>query len=61
MHIKELKSLRLIKEVLLFELDLESNIINLMREIKQGKYKLGKYREFVVKYSKRKINKVFTI
>ena len=45
------------KEVILFELDLESNIINLMREIKQGKYKLGKYREFVVKYPKERLIK----
>ena len=28
-----------------------------MREIKQGKYKLGKYREFVVKYPKERLIK----
>lgn len=35
-------------ELLLFEMDLENNIANLIRQIKQGKYHVGKYRDFVI-------------
>lgn len=35
-------------ELLLFEIDLENNIANLIRQIKQGKYHVGKYRNFII-------------
>ena len=36
------------EEKLLFEMDLETNIYNIYRELKNGLYKLGKYREFTI-------------
>ena len=36
------------KELLMFEVDLESNLTNLYNSIKKGTYKLGKYREFLI-------------
>jgi len=44
-------------EVLRYNVDLETNIINLMDRIIDGKYKLGKYREFIVKEPKERIIK----
>lgn len=35
-------------EVLSFDFNLESNIVNLIKDIKNNKYKLGKYREFTI-------------
>ena len=40
------KSLR--REVMEFEENLETNLVNLILEIKNGTYKLGKYRVFKV-------------
>lgn len=45
------------RDVILFEMDLESNIVNLIREIKDKRYKIGKYREFVIKYPKERFIK----
>lgn len=36
------------KEVLEFEMNLETNISNIMRNIEEGTYKFGKYREFTI-------------
>lgn len=36
------------KEVIKFELNLESNIINLVNDIKNSKYEIGEYREFLI-------------
>ena len=36
------------REVILFEMNLENNIINLMNNIKTGKYRLGEYRTFKI-------------
>ena len=45
------------KERLLFELDLESNLYNLYRELKHGTYKSGKYREFTIYEPKERLIK----
>lgn len=36
------------KEVIKYRIDLESNIVNLLMELKSGTYRLGKYREFKI-------------
>lgn len=36
------------KEVILFEMNLENNIINLINNIKTGRYRLGEYRTFKI-------------
>ena len=43
------------KEILLFQMDLETNILKLLEELKNGTYKLGKYREFIIKEPKERI------
>ena len=45
------------KEILEFEMDLESNLVSLLKELKDGSYKLGKYREFVIKEPKERLIK----
>lgn len=45
------------REVLLFEMDLESSLANLLRQMKNKKYKLGSYREFVIYEPKERIIK----
>lgn len=45
------------KELILFEMDLETNIMNLYRNLKTGKYKMGKYREFTIYEPKERIIK----
>lgn len=35
-------------ELLRFEMDLENNIANLMRQIKLGQYHIGRYRDFII-------------
>ena len=45
------------KELLKFEVDLETNIINIMRQLKSGNYSLGKYRVFTIYESKERIIK----
>src|SRR5574344_1627965 len=44
-------------EVLLFEMDLETNIANIYDNLKNEKYKLGKYREFKIFEPKERIIK----
>ena len=36
------------KEVILFEMDLETNIIKILNELKNDTYKFGKYRSFII-------------
>ena len=43
------------KEVIIFEIDLETNIIKMMNEIKDGTYQFGNYREFKVYEPKERI------
>ena len=45
------------KEVLKYELDLETNLVNLIRQIKNGTYKIGKYRSFKVYEPKERLIK----
>ena len=51
------KAKRNSKEVLSFEIDLESNIINLMKQLKNQTYKLGKYHEFTIYEPKKRLIK----
>lgn len=43
------------REVINFELNLENNITNLLNNIKNKKYKIGKYRSFVIYEPKKRI------
>lgn len=43
------------REVIKFEMDLENNIMNLLNDIKNNKYKVGKYRVFIIKEPKERI------
>lgn len=45
------------KELLKFEVDLESNIVNIMNSLINGNYNLGKYRVFIVYEPKERIIK----
>ena len=45
------------KEVIIFEMNLENNIINLINNIKNDKYRLGKYRTFKIYEPKERIIK----
>ena len=56
-HHRTVKNKRNKKEVILYEMDLENNLINLLDDIKNNKYKLGKYREFKVYEPKERIIK----
>jgi len=44
-------------EVLKFNIDLENNIWNIINSLKNGSYKLGKYREFIIYEPKERIIK----
>lgn len=44
-------------EVIRFEMDLESNLINIMNSLKDGSYKISKYREFKIYEPKERIIK----
>ena len=54
-HIRASKTKRYSLEVLKFEVDLESNIINLLNKLKDGSYKMGKYREFKIYEPKQRV------
>ena len=43
------------KEVILFEMDLETNIVKILNNLKNESYKFGEYREFLVKDPKERI------
>ena len=45
------------KEVILFEMDLESNLINIINDIQNDRYKFGEYREFKVYEPKERLIK----
>lgn len=45
------------KEILRFEMDLETNVMNLYNSLKNNNYKMGKYREFTVYEPKERIIK----
>lgn len=56
-HYRTSKTKRCSKYVMTYEIDLETNIMNLYKEIKNNKYRLGKYREFIVTEPKERIIK----
>lgn len=56
-HIRASIGKRRKKELILFEMDLESNIIRIMNDIKNKTYKVGAYREFKVYEPKERIIK----
>lgn len=45
------------KEVILFEMNLASNLISILKELYYNKYKVGKYREFQVSIPKQRLIK----
>lgn len=56
-HERAAKGKKCKKEVIRFEMDLESNLINIIKEIKSGKYKFGKYKEFIIYEPKKRLIK----
>lgn len=44
-------------EIIIFEMDLETNLIRIINEIKNNKYKFGEYREFIIYEPKERIIK----
>jgi len=56
-HYRACKGKGLRKEVILFEMDLETNLIRILNEIKSGNYKFGKYREFIIYEPKERLIK----
>ena len=56
-HIRASKGKKTKKEVILFEMNLETNLIRIIDEIKNGTYKFGEYREFIIYEPKERIIK----
>lgn len=56
-HERASKGKKSYKEVMLFELDLESNLVNILNDLKNEKYKFGKYREFIIFEPKKRLIK----
>ena len=56
-HYRAVKGKRNKKEIINYEIDLETNIINLINNIKNNTYKQGKYREFIVYEPKERLIK----
>ncbi len=56
-HIRASKGKKTKKEVIIFEMDLETNLIRIIDEIKNRKYKFGEYRQFLVYEPKERIIK----
>lgn len=56
-HKKSKKAKRYKKVVILFEMNLEENIFDLMEELKEGNYKFGKYKSFTVYEPKERLIK----
>lgn len=56
-HLRASKGKRNKKEVLLFEMDLETNLGNLYNQLRNGTYQLGAYREFKVYEPKERVIK----
>lgn len=56
-HKRASKGKKTKKEVILFEMDLETNLIRIIDDIKNNKYEFGDYREFIVYEPKERIIK----
>ncbi len=54
-HKRASKTKKNSKEVLNFEIDLETHLANLYKKLKDGTYKMGKYREFIIHEPKERI------
>ena len=54
-HERACKTKRYSREVLKFEIDLETNIVNLYKKLKNGTYKMGKYRTFKIYEPKERV------
>lgn len=54
-HERASKTKRYSKEVLKFDIDLETNIVNLYKKLKNGTYRMGKYREFKIYEPKERV------
>lgn len=56
-HYRASRGKQLKREVILFEMDLETNVIKMLNEIKSGTYKFGSYRTFIIYEPKERIIK----
>ena len=56
-HVRARKGKTYKKEIVLFEMDLETNIIRIIDDIKEGKYYFGEYRTFIVYEPKERLIK----
>ena len=56
-HERASKGKKYKKEVILFEMDLETNIIKILNEIKNDIYKFGNYRKFIIYEPKERVIK----
>ena len=56
-HNRARKGKRDKREVILFQMDLETNLINLYNNLKNGTYRQGKYREFTIYEPKERVIK----
>ena len=56
-YVRARRNKKIKKEIFMFELNLENNIVNLINMIKEEKYKIGQYREFIIKDPKERIIK----
>ena len=54
-HYRANKGKRKKPEIIIYEMDLETNLIQLIQNIKNGTYRLGKYREFTIKDPKERV------
>ena len=54
-HYRANKGKRKKPEIIIYEMDLETNLIQLIQDIENGTYRLGKYREFTIKDPKERV------
>lgn len=54
-HYRARKNKKFKNEIIIFELNLENNLVNLINSIKNGKYKIGKYHTFKIYEPKERI------
>ena len=56
-HERASKGKRFLKEVMLFEMNLETNITDIMKKLEHNTYKFGKYRTFTIYEPKKRVIK----
>ena len=59
-YLRTCRHKKLRKEILQFEIDLETNLTNILNEIEEGRYHPGEYRSFIIHEPKKKRNLSFT-